>query len=301
MARRARGGATPRQATRPAQPARRAPRRGHLAAVGQPLPQWAGLGRERPRRARPTRAGALCGRLRYPLCARPRSGPTPATDALVGSSRTQTQRSKDPAGQQPPRIRLPGFSSAMATLPCEPQMVCPRRSEPTQPATATPSRTPATQPLDPLETHRRGNGRSEPAAARLVELLPLPAKQPRDGQTQLAGARPNQAVVVAQTRQKAGLVERLPRRAAAGAVWPVATARAGGVEKFLRPERTERLATKRPGKPDTGNPSVRFDEGRKRERGTDNYGQFNPRVFSSAYSTGVTRAQVVQIRAAAHA
>jgi hypothetical protein len=32
---------------------------------------------------------------------------------------------------------------------------------------------------------------------------------------------------------------------------------------------------KRPGKPDTGNPSVRFDEGRSHEMKTDNYGLLN--------------------------
>jgi len=35
-------------------------------------------------------------------------------------------------------------------------------------------------------------------------------------------------------------------------------------------------AMKQPGKPDTGNPFVRFDEERSGKRGTGNYGQFNP-------------------------
>jgi len=35
-------------------------------------------------------------------------------------------------------------------------------------------------------------------------------------------------------------------------------------------------AMKRLGKPDTGNPFVRFDEGRGGRGGTDNCGQFNP-------------------------
>ena len=38
---------------------------------------------------------------------------------------------------------------------------------------------------------------------------------------------------------------------------------------------TECTAMKRPGKPDTGNPFVRFDEGRGGRRETDNYGRFN--------------------------
>ncbi len=39
---------------------------------------------------------------------------------------------------------------------------------------------------------------------------------------------------------------------------------------------SECLAMKRLGKPDTGNPSVRFDEGSESVPGTDNYGRFNP-------------------------
>jgi hypothetical protein len=35
---------------------------------------------------------------------------------------------------------------------------------------------------------------------------------------------------------------------------------------------------KRPGKPDTGNPFVRLDEGVKWHSETDNFGQFNPPV-----------------------
>jgi len=38
---------------------------------------------------------------------------------------------------------------------------------------------------------------------------------------------------------------------------------------------TECTAMKRPGKPDTGNPFVRFDEGRGGGKETDNYGRFN--------------------------
>lgn len=43
-------------------------------------------------------------------------------------------------------------------------------------------------------------------------------------------------------------------------------------------ERPECLVMKRPGKPDTGNPFVRLDEGVKWHSETDNFGQFNPPV-----------------------
>jgi hypothetical protein len=39
------------------------------------------------------------------------------------------------------------------------------------------------------------------------------------------------------------------------------------------------------GKPDAGNPPVRFDEGRRERKDTDNYGLFNPLGELSAYST----------------
>jgi hypothetical protein len=58
-------------------------------------------------------------------------------------------------------------------------------------------------------------------------------------------------------------VERLPGRTTAGAVWLVVIAGKSRVEiRMKKNGPAECLAMKRPGKPDTGNPSVRFDVGR---------------------------------------
>src|SRR5208282_1234243 len=70
-----------------------------------------------------------------------------------------------------------------------------------------------------------------------------------------------ETVAVAQARPEAGVVERLPRRAATDAIRPVVTAGESCVETSVS-EPPECLAMKRPGKPDTGNPFVRFDEER---------------------------------------
>src|SRR5580700_132468 len=139
-------------------------------------------------------------------------------------------------------------------------MVCPRRSQHAQPATAAGGRARQTQPLDTRTTHPRSDRRHEPVASRLERLFPLSAQQPCDGQAQLAGARPGEAVVMAQTRKETGALERLSRRTAKGAVWPLVSAGIRCVETSVN-SRPECLAMKRPGKPDTGNPFVRFDEG----------------------------------------
>src|SRR5271165_1442899 len=68
-------------------------------------------------------------------------------------------------------------------------------------------------------------------------------------------------MAVAQARQEASVVERLPGRTTTGAIRLVVTAGKSRVETSVR-EPTECLAMKRPGKPDTGNPFVRFDEER---------------------------------------
>src|ERR1041385_7459299 len=72
-----------------------------------------------------------------------------------------------------------------------------------------------------------------------------------------------QRMVVAQAspaqRQMAGL----PRRPAAWPLRPVGDAHASTLENSM----TECAATKRLGKPDTGNPFVRFDEGRSGDAG----------------------------------
>ena len=54
--------------------------------------------------------------------------------------------------------------------------------------------------------------------------------------------------------------------------------------------RSTAWAVNGPGKPDAGNPPVRFDEGRGVHRGTDNCGLFNPHRELSAYSTQGSRA-----------
>ena len=51
---------------------------------------------------------------------------------------------------------------------------------------------------------------------------------------------------------------------------------------MLKPKANRRRV---PGKPDAGNPPVRFDEGRGDASETDNYGLFNSHTISSAHST----------------
>ena len=111
--------------------------------------------------------------------------------------------------------------------------------------------------------HRRipeAVGGPEQAAARLEWIFPLPAKHARVRQNPALGAGPVAPLVVAQAQLHQGAVERLSKRVAARPLWSVATAYACIVESSLdRP--SECLVMKHPGKPDTGNPSVRFDEG----------------------------------------
>src|ERR1041384_7110784 len=200
MARRARGGGNRRKAARPAQPARRTARRRHLAAAGQPLPQRAGLGGERPERERPTRTGTLRGRLRPALRAGTRAGPAPTARTLAGGARVETQRNENPDCRQSARVRVLGVQSAVATVAAQRALVCPRGSQRAERATAARSCARETQPLDARTTHPRSDGRPEPAAAGLERLLPLRAKQPRDGEAQRASARPGTTVAVAQAR-----------------------------------------------------------------------------------------------------
>lgn len=65
---------------------------------------------------------------------------------------------------------------------------------------------------------------------------------------------------LAQASMQTWTVESLPGSTAAQSVWPLATADPGG-EATVKTH-SECLVMKRPGKPDTGNPFVRFDEER---------------------------------------
>src|SRR5580658_5455418 len=98
----------------------------------------------------------------------------------------------------------------MATLLAERKLVCTRGGERAQRPTPARSCAKQTQSLDLGPAHSRSDDRVKPVVARLERLLPLPAEQPRDGQAQLASARPAQAVVVAQAWPETGVVERLP-------------------------------------------------------------------------------------------
>src|ERR1019366_1713873 len=154
------------------------------------------------------------------------------------------------------------------------------RTECQKPATAPGQGARTTEPLDAASAHTRGSGRPEQAAARLEWIFPLPTEHARVRQDPTLGAGPVAPLVVAQAQLHPGAVERLSKRVAARPLWSVATADACIVESSLdRP--SECLVMKHPGKPDTGNPSVRFDEGPE----SDGHWRkpFNP--SAPAYST----------------
>jgi hypothetical protein len=100
----------------------------------------------------------------------------------------------------------------------------------------------------------------QPAAEGLGGLLPLPQQQSGNGEAQLACAQPGTPVAVAQAREDAGTLGRLPGSTAPDPVRSMALASPGRVARILKGE-PQCSAMKRPGKLDTGNPFVRFDEG----------------------------------------